>query len=538
MRRRGSNSPRSPVSSGSSRSLSSAENPYAGYHYLRMAHYLHMSEKKNDFKAMQYALKAIDFFEKMSSSKVRPELIMGFHLLAATNCRLGKYVEAIRILKKSLGMYKPGMGSEHAFGAFAGYMQLGDTYSVLGQYDNALSSYHAGLRIQKQVLGHMDYRVAHTCLCIAESHLQAMQFKEAEELCEHALKIHIEKFGHGSEEEIMDRKLMALALTGKGNHEKSLENLFLARATLLANRKDVEVANIDASIGDSYLALGKYDEAVAAYQKALPIFELIHGKDHTRVAALSLSLAEVCMKKGNIKESKSYCEYALRIYGKQEGNHPADEIATGLTEVAGLFESMGEYEHSVHLLQRALEILHKIPGQQSEVAGIEAQMGVLFHMLEKYEEAYMAFKSAVSKFRHGIHRKTWFMGMLLNLMGLSCVGLNALWNATDIFEEAKSILDEVCGPLHADSLAVSSNLAGAFDAVGRTDDAIQLLEQIVDVNERRLGTVHPDVEGDTQRLKDLLNECGRSRSRKAHSLRDLIVSSRVQSSRFEVKGIT
>ncbi|XP_057819411.2 protein KINESIN LIGHT CHAIN-RELATED 1 isoform X2 [Cryptomeria japonica] len=496
-----------------------------------------MSGKKNDVKAMDYALKAVDFFEKRSNAKAMPELVMGLHLLAAAKCRLGHYEEVIQILKKSLAMYTPEMGSEHTFGAFAGHMQLGDTYSMLGQYEDALQSYHAGLKIQKQFLGDMDCRVAHSCLYIAESHLQAMQFKEAEELCEQALKIHIEQCGIDSEEVISDRKLMVLALTGKGNHEKALENLFLARETLLVNRKDVEVANVDASIGDTYLALGLYDEAGAAYQKALPFFEWVHGKDSIIVAALSLSLAEVCLKKGTIRESKSYCENALRIYARVKVGQFPDEIASGLTEVAGLFESMGEYEHSLRLFQQALEILEKIPGQQSEVAAIEAQIGVLFHVIGKYEEAYMALKSAVCKFRCGIHRKTWFLGMLLNLMGLACLGLDALWDATEIFEEAKSILDEVCGPHHADSLAISSNLAGAYDALGRTDDAISLLEQILDVNEGRLGTLHPDVEGDRQRLKELLNESGRSRTKKTNSLRDLLLSSRAQSSRFQFKGI-
>ena len=81
---------------------------------------------------------------------------MSLYLLAATKCRLGQYEEGISILKNALAMYIPEMGSEMDFGAFAGHMQLGDTYSTLGQYDNALISYHEGLRIQKQALGDED----------------------------------------------------------------------------------------------------------------------------------------------------------------------------------------------------------------------------------------------------------------------------------------------------------------------------------------------------------------------------------------------
>ena len=96
---------------------------------------------------------------------------MSLYLLAATKCRLGKYEKGISILKKALAMYIPKMGFEMYFRAFGGHMQLGYTYSMLGQYENALISYHEGLKIQKEALGDKNHRVADTCRYIAESHL-------------------------------------------------------------------------------------------------------------------------------------------------------------------------------------------------------------------------------------------------------------------------------------------------------------------------------------------------------------------------------
>ena len=67
------------------------------------------------------------------------------------------------------------------------------------------------------------------------------------------------------------------------------------------------------------------------------------------------------MKMGKLRESKSYCENALRIFGSRQAGDPPDEIATGLTEVSGLFESMGEYQFAIRLFRRALKILEKLP---------------------------------------------------------------------------------------------------------------------------------------------------------------------------------
>jgi hypothetical protein len=52
-------------------------------------------------------------------------------------------------------------------------------------------------------------------------------------------------------------------------------------------------------------------------------------------------------------------------------------------------------------------------------------------------------------------------------IGLDCVQCYAINEATNLFEEAKLILEEICGPYHPDTLAVCSNLVGTYDAMDR-----------------------------------------------------------------------
>ena len=261
---------------------------------------------------------------------------------------------------------------------------------------------------------------------------------------------------------------MALILSGKGDHEMALEHLVLANAALRSHPgKDLDVAAVDCGIGDAYMSLLRFDEAIFSYQKALTLFKSVHGDSHTSVASVYVNLAVLYMKMRKHKESKSYCENALRIYGKPNAGHSPDELASGLTEIASVFESMNEREQALFLLQRSLDILEALPGQQSAVAGVEAQMGVLYYYLGRYEEAFMTFKSAVSKLRCGAEKRSPQLGIVLNQMGLACVGLNEIWHAADTFEESRRILEDVYGPHHTETLAVCSNLAGSYDALGR-----------------------------------------------------------------------
>ena len=106
-------------------------------------------------------------------------------------------------------------------------------------------------------------------------------------------------------------------------------------------------------------------------------------------------MADLYNKTGKLRESKSYCENALRIYGKPIPGIPPEEIASGLTDISAIYESMNELDQAIKLLQKALKIYNNAPGQQSTIAGIEAQMGVMYYMLGNYAESYTSFKNAI-----------------------------------------------------------------------------------------------------------------------------------------------
>lgn len=70
----------------------------------------------------------------------------------------------------------------------------------------------------------------------------------------------------------------------------------------------------------------------------------------------------------------------------------------------------------------------------------------------------------------------------------------------------------------------------------RLDDAIELLEFVVEMREEKLGTANPDVHDEKKRLAELLKEAGRGRSRKNRSLENLLDSSHHASAAISSNG--
>ncbi|KAL8247149.1 hypothetical protein R6Q59_008365 [Mikania micrantha] len=494
---------------------------YLGPYLLKQTQEL-ISSGENPKKTLELGIRAMKAFEGGRFQKPNLEYVMCLHIVAALYCSLGQYGEAIPLLERSIEIPSMGEGHKNSLAKFAGCMQLGDTHAMLGYIENSILCYSAGLGIQRQVLGVTDPRFGETCRYVAEAHVQALEFDEAKKLCQMALDIHKANGSTASVEEAADRRLMGLVCDAKGEYEAALEHYVLASITMSAAGQDSDVAAIDVCIGDAYLSLARYDEAVFAYQKALNVFKATKGDNHPSVASVFVRLAELYNKMGKFRESKSYCGNALRIYEKPMPGSPNDEIGNGFIEVAAIYESMNEAGAAINLLKKALRVFGKAQGQLGTIAGVEAQMGVLYYMMRSYSDSYDYFKVAVSKLRVVAEKKSALFGNVLNQMGLACVQIDLLDEAAECFEEAKGVLEVEYGPHHPDTLGVYSNLAGTYDAMGRWEDAIEILEYVVGMREEKLGTASSDVDDEKRRLAQLLQDAGRDRSKKDLSLEFLL----------------
>ncbi|XP_042388292.1 protein KINESIN LIGHT CHAIN-RELATED 1-like [Zingiber officinale] len=498
------------------------DNPDLGPFLLKLAR-RSIASGEGPSKALECALRASQSLERCGGDERQLELAMSLHVAAAIYSGMGQHEEAVAALERAVGATDPERGPDHALAAFSGYMQLGDTHAVAGRMEQSIACYTKGLQIQMDALGEADTRVAETCRYLAEAHVQAMQFDEAEKLCYKTLEIH-QHSAPGSLEEAADRRLMALICEAKGDHEAVLDHLVLASMILISHAQDVDVAAVDVGIGDSHVALGRFDEAIFSYQKALTILKSTKGENHQSVASVVVRLAGLYFKTGKLRESKSYCENALKIYAKPLRGSSNEDLAGGMMEIAAIYEAMSDPEEALKLLLKALKLLEDAPGQWRTVAGIEAQMGVIYYMVGQYNEAKSSFESSVSKLRTSTERKSAFFGVLLNQMGLASLQLFKVDEAATLFEEARAVLEKECGTSHKDTLGVCSNLSATYDAMGRVEEAIELLESVLKLREEKLGTANPDLDDEKKRLAELLKEAGRSRNKKQNPLENLLVT--------------
>jgi len=96
-------------------------------------------------------------------------------------------------------------------------------------------------------------------------------------------------------------------------------------------------------------------QSIPLYPFFSPLFftsKSTRGQDHPTVASVLIRLADLYCKTGKLRESKSYCENALRIYAKPAPGTgtTSEEIASGLTEISTTYEALNETEVEALLL--------------------------------------------------------------------------------------------------------------------------------------------------------------------------------------------
>ncbi|KAH0898683.1 LOW QUALITY PROTEIN: hypothetical protein HID58_048251, partial [Brassica napus] len=264
------------------------------------------SEGPNE--ALDYAIRAT---KSGSDSEHFLDLAMSLHVLAPIHCN-----EAVMPLERVIHVTDLTRGPDHSLAAFSRHMQLGDMFSMLCQIDRSITCYEEGLKIQSQTLGDTDTRT---------------------------LEIQCAHSEPASLEEPADMRLMAIICEAKRNFENALEHLVLASMAMIASRKESEVASIDVSIGNMYMSLCRFDKSVFSYKHALTMFKSSKGETHPT------------FRTGKLRESKSYCENALRIYNKPV---PEELWRRLLARMGVMYYTLGRYEDTRNAFESAVTKLH------------------------------------------------------------------------------------------------------------------------------------------------------------------------------------
>ena len=244
------------------------------------------------------------------------------------------------------------------------------------------------------------------------------------------------------------------------------EGLADARAALELDLARGDAAGADQARDRQIEALiltrrARFDEAAAAFEKAIATARRFYAEDDTRVALMLNDYAVALHEKGRTADAEVRLRKALEIRRKRLGDqHPA--VAESLQILGAMQRSQGRVDQAQASLEEALAIQRKVLGDHHpEVANTLNSLGMLDFSRRRLTEAERFLTEAVATYR-------------------------ALGQADTAY-----------------AATAANNLATVLVQLGRYDEAEPLTRGALEIHLKQFGEMHPVVMSDLNSLAQL-----------------------------------
>ncbi|MCP4898232.1 MAG: serine/threonine protein kinase [bacterium] len=265
-----------------------------------------------------------------------------------------------------------------------------------------------------------------------------------------------------------------------------------SRVNIELKNKPLVQARLLTILGEAYLNLGHFDEALPLVERSLAIREQELGADHPDVAATLNTLGWVQYWLGEFRSSRESFSRSLET---RERTMAADdpEVAESLSDLAFLEWRSGDFDVADSLFERALEIIRRSRGSDgTAVADILYQRSLLQNTLGRYAEARDGLDRALEIRRDALGENHIDVGWIYHGLALANAGLGDREGSTELSERSLEIFENQLGRSHWSVAFPVTRLANAARFAGDRDTALSLFERGLAIRQSELPRKHPD----------------------------------------------
>lgn len=415
---------------------------------------------------------ALEFYERLLQKLSHRDNVMDQTRTYLKKARvlelIGDWDEAERAVSKALNLAKK---SRDVLLLGKANNSLGHLHMLKGDYEKArhFLGTAAGLfeSIEDKIgisrvygnLGHLHFRRA--------------KYDKAWEYFKKSLNSAYAKAGTAASARIVAH--LGLTQMNRGRFEEGIE---VIRREIPAHEKQQDkqgLATLYTNLGIVYFEKGDYSEALDSYRKGLELAEELGNKQLLAIAVGCIG--SVYERQGDYEAAMDNFERDLELC-EELGDKQGIAIALGL--IGELHSVMGNFDKAISYLQKNLMLCEELEYRKGIAKAVNT-LGDIFYLSGQYERSIAHYDRAISMSRTIDNRLV--LGYSLVEKGTVLVALEQLEQLQEVEREAMAVAEELGNTdLLAEALLLS---ARTRQLAGRTPEALQILEQIRDMDEVR-----------------------------------------------------
>ena len=246
------------------------------------------------------------------------------------------------------------------------------------------------------------------------------------------------------------------------------------------------------NLAGAYDSVGRFGEAIDAWEELLPDCERVLGPDHPVTLTVRNNLAVAYKSAGRFGEAIELFEQVLAERERVLGADRPDTLSTR-NNLAGAYDSVGRFGEAIELFEQVLAEYERVLGaDHPDTLTVRNNLAVAYKSAGRFGEAIELFEQVLAERERVLgpdHPDT--LNTRNNLVH-AYDSTGPLAEVIDACEELLLDCQRVLGADHPDTLNIRNNLAHAYKTAGRFSEAIELYEQVLAECERLLGADHPD----------------------------------------------
>ena len=234
----------------------------------------------------------------------------------------------------------------------------------------------------------------------------------------------------------------------------------------------------------------QYELAAKEFKGTLKIAETENGKD-SKYAVLCLFIAVCYERSNNIEEALSYYIKCNEVYQSIPNGIIEEYYGISLSNLAGLYKRMGQYNKALPLYLAALENTEKSLGKDHSSYGIRLNnLAELYESMGQYNKALPLFLEVLENTEKSFGKDHSEYGIRLNNLAALYWSMGQYNNALPLYLEALKNIEKSLGKDHSSYGISLNNLATLYEIMGQYNKALPLYLEALKITKKSLGKDH------------------------------------------------
>ncbi len=286
-------------------------------------------------------------------------------------------------------------------------------------------------------------------------------------------------------------ELMHVVGVEQERHEEGMQWGEHARAELVRGGDPAAEASYLEQLGSLYHAAGRYDEAIASYERGLGELVARGGTDTNMHAVFLGNLGSALRVVGRFEEARARHEQSLAITERLVGpDHP--DITRHLVNLANVHNDLGEPERAEALIRRALARAERDLGaSHPSTLQVMGNLALTLSIQGRGAEAIPLHERVIAGMEQTLGAEHPNIAMGLNNLGIDQLGMGDVEGALRSHRRALEIREQSLGPEHMLTVSSVSNLADAQLVAGEHEAARLGYARALPVMEQAVGAESP-----------------------------------------------